>query len=121
MPSCDEHNSKNSKGVEFVRNVIVTHMNTNDAARVHFQNKVKRSFENSPKLFNRTFADATPVIINGDQIGVYTFDLPRFKVVTEAIAYAVYFKMFGKTMQALGENLVPAWHQDLLSFRGRVG
>jgi hypothetical protein len=64
---------------------------------IHFQEKAMRSFEHSPKLFHRTFADAKPIIVNGEETEVFTFDLPRYKTVMEAIAYAVYFKMFGKT------------------------
>src|SRR5258705_2200292 len=97
VPSCDDHNSRNSKDVEYVRNVITSHISANDAGLVHFQDKAIRSFEHSPKLFHRTFADAKPIIINGQETGVYKFELPRYKYVMEAIAYAVYFKMFGKT------------------------
>ena len=97
VPSCDLHNSANSKDVEYVRNVITSHISANDAGMVHFQNKAIRSFEHSPKLFERTFASAKPIILNGEETAVYTFDLPRYKNVMEALAYAVYFKMFGKT------------------------
>jgi hypothetical protein len=97
VPSCEEHNSKNSKDVEYVRNVITSHLSANEAGMIHFQNKAIRSFEHSPKLFHRTFADAKPIILDGEETAVYTFDLPRYKNVMEAIAYAVYFKMFGKT------------------------
>ncbi len=96
VPSCDEHNSKNSMDVEYVRNVIATHLATDGSAGNHLQDKVLGSFKNSPKLLNRTFADAKPIIINGQETGVYTLDLPRFKKVMEAIAYAVYWRLSGK-------------------------
>jgi len=97
VPSCDAHNSANSKDVEYVRNVITSHINANQAGMVHFQDKSIRSFERSHKLFNQTFASAKPIILNGEETAVYIFDLPRYKNVMEAIAYGVYYKMFGKT------------------------
>lgn len=96
VPSCDLHNSANSKDVEYVRNVITSHVNANQAGMVHFQDKSIRSLERSPKLFNQTFASAKPVILNREETAVYTFDLPRYKNVMEAIAHGVYYKMFGK-------------------------
>ena len=97
VPSCHDHNTKNSKDVEYVRNVIVTHISTNEAAREHFQNKVIRSFENSSKLFNRTFKNVRLITLNGEETGVFNFDLPRFKLVMNAIAHAIFYKDFGKT------------------------
>jgi hypothetical protein len=96
VPSCDEHNSKNNLDVEYVRNIIATHLITEDSAGAHLQDTVLRSFENSPKLFNRTFADARPVTINDNETAAYTFDLPRFTNVMTAIANAMYFRLRGK-------------------------
>jgi hypothetical protein len=97
VPSCDEHNTKNSKDVEYVRNVIVVHISTNNAARSHFQDKVLRSFRNSLKLFNRTFKDVKPIIFNGKETGIFTVDINRFNQVMESIAYAVYYKSFDRS------------------------
>jgi hypothetical protein len=83
--------------VEYVRNVIATHLVTEGSAGVQLQDKVLGSFENSPKLFNQTFADAKPIKIGGGETAVYTLDLPRFTKVMEAIAFAVYYRVSGKT------------------------
>jgi hypothetical protein len=95
VPSCDEHNSRNSKDVEYCRNVIATHLDTERSMSNRLQDKVWGSFRNSPKLLHRTFADAKPIIINGKETGVYSLDLPRFKIVMEAIAYAMYYRLAG--------------------------
>jgi hypothetical protein len=99
VPSCDEHNSKNNLDVEYVRNVIATHLHTEGSAGTHLQDKVLGSFENSPKLFNRTFADANVVKINGEETASYTLDMRRFTKIMDAIAYAIYYKLNGKSYQ----------------------
>lgn len=97
VPSCPNHNTKNSKDVEYVRNIIVTHFATNDLARGHFRNKALRSFERSPKLFTQTFGDTKPIILDGQETAVSFLELPRFKLVMEAIAHAIHFKFAGTT------------------------
>jgi hypothetical protein len=97
VPACHEHNTKNSKDVEYVRNIIVTHITTNETARGHFQNMVIRSFKHSPKLLTQTFDNVTSKIINGDETGVIRLDMPRFKLVMNAIAHAIFYKEFDKT------------------------
>jgi hypothetical protein len=107
VPSCHEHNTKNSKDVEYVRNVIVSHFSTNDVAREHFQNKVKRSFNKSSKLFDRTFKDVMPISIDGEETGIFSLDLLRNKTVMEALAYALYYKEFGRTYSGTWEIFCP--------------
>lgn len=108
VPSCPDHNTRNSKDVEYVRNVIVSHIDTNDIARSHFQEKVMRSFKRSPKLFTQTFKDANPIIVDAQETGVYNCDLPRFNLVMKAIAHAVYFKNFGNTYTNQWEIFSPS-------------
>ncbi|HEY6803604.1 MAG TPA: hypothetical protein VI306_08500 [Pyrinomonadaceae bacterium] len=119
VPSCDAHNSANSKDVEYVRNVITSHISANDAGMVHFQDKAIRSFEHSPKLFHRTFATARPVVLAGEETGVYNFDLPRHKTVMEAIAYAVYYKMFGKSYPGSWITFTPSAVSQTALLEGR--
>lgn len=97
VPSCDEHNTKNSKDVEYVRNVIVMHISTNNPARSHFQDKVLRSFTKSEKLFLRTFKDVKPIILDGKETGIVTLDMSRCNQVMESIAYAIYYKTFDRS------------------------
>lgn len=95
----DEHNSKNSLDVEYVRNVIASHLATEGSAGANLQDTIFRSFENSPKLFNRTFTDAKAVNINGEETAVYMLEIRRFTTVMDAIAYAIYYKLHGHTYQ----------------------
>jgi hypothetical protein len=107
VPSCHDHNTKNSKDVEYVRNVLVSHYVTNSVARAHFQEKVKRSFNKSSKLFYRTFRDMKPIRVDGEKTGLYSLDFPRFKVVMESLAYALYYRDFDKTYPGTWEIFSP--------------
>lgn len=96
VPSCPEHNNNNSLDVEYVRNVIVSHISTNALARTWFQGTALRSYERSPKLKNQTFAKITPIIIDGQETVIVECDMPRYESILKAIAYACYFRNFGK-------------------------
>jgi hypothetical protein len=95
VPSCPKHNNDNSKDVEYVRNIIASHINTNNLGRVLFQ-KALRSYKRSPKLARQTFKQFRPIIVNGKETAVVKLHLTRFKIVMRAIANALYFKDFGK-------------------------
>jgi hypothetical protein len=112
VPSCPTHNTSNSKDVEYIRNVVVTHIRTNALARKHFKSKALKSFRKSPKLLNQTLKDAQPIIVNNQLTGVGIIDLPRFKLVMKAMAAAIYYKtkketysgeweIFGTSLQSL--------------------
>jgi hypothetical protein len=95
VPSCAEHNTKLSKDVEYIRNIICGQRGTNlVASRV--SETAKHSYDNSPKLFNRTFSDVRAVIVEGDETGAFSVELPRFKRVMKAIAFAMYYFDFGR-------------------------
>jgi hypothetical protein len=94
VPSCADHNTKNSLDVEYVRNVISTQRGTNIAAASAFET-VKRSLENSPALMKRTFQTLTPVQVEDGETGAYRIELNRYRRVMKAIAYALYFRDTG--------------------------
>jgi hypothetical protein len=95
VPSCDEHNSNLSTDVEYVRNIISGQYGVNlVASRV--SETAKDSFENSPRLFRRTFSDVRAVVVDGEEAGVFRIELPRFKRVIKAIAFAMYYHDFGE-------------------------
>ena len=96
VSSCSEHNHSNSLDVEYVRNVIVSQISTNALARTWFQGPALRSYQRSSGLRNQTFAKLTPVIVDGCETGIVECDMPRFKSILNAIAYACYFKDFGR-------------------------
>lgn len=100
VPSCDAHNSDNSLDVEYVRNILSTQHGTNNAAAEVFE-ATKRSLDHSPKLRARTFRDLKPIIVEGEETGAYPVDLKRHKRVMGAIAYALYFRDYGR--KHLGE------------------
>lgn len=100
VPSCHEHNTSNSKDVEYVRNVIVAHLETNDVANRHLLEKVTRSFQHSPKLFYQTFKETAEILFNGEEAITYRGDLPRFSRVMSDLAYALYYKDFAKRFSA---------------------
>lgn len=90
--SCKEHNLDNSADVEYVRNVVVSHRRATGTAQELAQSASFRSFEKSAALFERTFRDVAAVVIDGDELPIYPFDLPRFQCVMKAIAWAIYYK-----------------------------
>jgi hypothetical protein len=120
VPSCPDHNTKNSKDVEYIRNIIVAHFATNNLARGHFQSKVLRSFKRSPKLFTQTFGDATPIILDGQETGVSFLEMQRFKTVMEAIAQAIYFKFSGKTHLGKWEIFGTSMVSAAMIFEGKL-
>jgi len=95
VPSCDDHNSKLSGDVEYIRNVICHQYGTNLVAE-RVAEGARGSFEHSPKLFNRTFSDVRQVIWDGEETGAFRIDLKRFKRVIKAIAFAMYYRDFGQ-------------------------
>ena len=99
VPSCVTHNHDQSRDIEYVRNVIAGFHGTNVQAEQTFE-VAKRSFDRSPALFYQTFGDFETVLVNGEETGVFTFDLERVKSVMRAIANAVYFKDYGETFGA---------------------
>jgi len=95
VPSCDRHNSDNSLDVEYVRNVIATQHGVNGLAAKVFE-KAQRSWDRKPKLLTQTFSTLQAVQYEGSETGAFRIDLPRHKVVMEAIAYALYFSTRGR-------------------------
>lgn len=131
VPSCEEHNLGNSRDVEYVRNVIVSHRNVCGTAQELAQNASFRSFERSSALFYQTFENVQFVIINGERTATYPFDLPRFKRVMKAVAYAIFYKdneqrkydgnwnIFSSTL--LGANDLNGVPDDWQGFRELIG
>jgi hypothetical protein len=95
VPSCAEHNVNLSGDVEYVRNVICCQHGVNLVASRVFET-AKGSYANSQRLFNRTFSDVRAVVVDGDETGAFPIELPRFKRVIKAIAYAMYYHDFGR-------------------------
>ena len=89
VPSCRRHNNDQSKDVEYVRNILVS-LEVNDVG-LGLWPKAQRSFERSPRLFDRTFRDARPIQTTKGETGVIRLDLPRFKEVMRGIARAVHY------------------------------
>jgi len=98
VPSCVGHNNKNSKDVEYVRNLVCSDFHTNEIGVAMFD-KARRSFDRSPKLFRKTFSRLRVVMVNGEETAVYKINLPRFKRVIRAIASGLYLHDFGEKFQ----------------------
>lgn len=100
VPSCDKHNLDANLDVEYVRNVISYQYGTNTTAEEVFE-VTERSFDNSPKLFERTMKDFEIVIVDGEETGSHPLELDRVKMVMAAIAHALSYRDFGR--QFIGE------------------
>jgi hypothetical protein len=64
VPSCNTHNNDNSQNVEYVRNIIVTDIHTNEVGREMFAAKVQRSYARGDKLRNTTFKKIREVTLS---------------------------------------------------------
>lgn len=95
VPSCPDHNTRLSKDVEYVRNNLCGQYGTNFVAAKVFET-AKASYDHSPKLRDRTFSGMRQIMIGGQETGAYSIELPRFKKVMKAIAFATYYHDFGK-------------------------
>jgi hypothetical protein len=118
VPSCAEHNLENSKDVEYDRNILSTQRGNNSAADQIFE-LTKRSFDHSPKLRDRTFRDGRLVTIEGERTGSFTVDLERHKRVMSAIAYALYFREYGRRHCGDWRVFTPTF-AHVASFRGEA-
>jgi hypothetical protein len=132
VPSCALHNNANSLDVEYSRNVITTMFGTNEIAQKQFDDKVERSFVNSPNLVNTTFADIHGVVFEGVLTAVCTVNTKRIERVMSACASALHFRETGERKTewyvvfpnlAFSENApqeaVAAW-SEALSILGKV-
>jgi len=95
VPSCDAHNLHLSTDVEYARNIICQQWGTN-LVSYRVAETARASFEHSPDLFTRTFESVQPILVAGEETGSFRLDMPRFKRVIRAIAFAMYYRDFGK-------------------------
>jgi hypothetical protein len=90
VPSCSIHNCGNASDVEYVRNAIVFLAGLNGTGELLID-KVKRSFDNSPDLFRRTFQSFVAHSTEA-QVGTYRFDLKRVEPVMTAVVQALHYQ-----------------------------
>ena len=97
VPSCTIHNEDTSLDDEYVRNVVAMIIGNNAVALTHFLEKCIRSFERSPKLFQRITGVNQRVFVHdgksNDLKPTYSFQIERNRIdfVMRKIAYAIYF------------------------------
>lgn len=99
VPSCYTHNVGNSVDVEYVRNIVVTDIHTNDIGREMFSAKVRKSYARGHKLRRSTFRKLRPVLIGGRETAVVQISERRLNPIIRAIACALYFHDFGEQFQ----------------------
>lgn len=85
--------------VEYTRNVISTFFGVSDVGQRHFLDKAMRSLDRTPALLQTTFSDIRPVNIRGMQVGAFTTDVERIKVVMSACLTALHFRETGEKAQ----------------------
>jgi hypothetical protein len=95
VPSCKKHNLGNNLDVEYARNVISGQRGTNHITKGFFE-AAKRSYDQSPALFSRTFRDFREVAVDNETTGAFRFDLNRVKKVMVAICHALAYRDFGR-------------------------
>lgn len=95
VPSCDTHNNKNSKDVEYAGNVISMQIGANDVGLQHFMDKGMRCFARRPHLITATFSDLHPIMLPDGPTGTFTVDIPRIDAVMIACVRALHFHRTG--------------------------
>lgn len=96
VASCEVHNAGNSKDVEYVRNAICFQLGINESGE-RVSEIAKRSFDRSPNLFRKTFESVRPIIVEGEETGIFPVDLERVKRVMTAISHGLASRDFGRT------------------------
>jgi len=94
VPSCLKHNHSQSLDIEYTRNVIASIYGGNNQAEQAFE-VAERSFDRSLGLFYQTFGEFETIVVDGQETGVFPFDLQRLKSVMKAMANAIYFRDYG--------------------------
>jgi hypothetical protein len=94
VPSCERHNNDNSLDVEYVRNILVSHVETSSEIIELLSPKVWRSFSRSPALLRKTFTELNEVFYRGERTGSFSVDIPRLNRVMSSIASGMYFHTF---------------------------
>ena len=114
VPSCDDHNLKTSNDDEYVRNILVTFEGCNELAGGVFGGKAKRSFDNSPKLFKKTFQNVVWKEVDGTKKAAFELDFERVENTMHKIKAALHFNHFDEKVtwktstfvkQLVGEDL----------------
>jgi hypothetical protein len=108
-----KHNNDNSKDVEYVRNIIVGSEGINHVGLDMFP-PVARSLERSPKLALRILDATEPITWQGEETGLMSTEIDRFRSVMRAIAYAIYYSDFGRSYEH-------QWGVYNASFQSRTG
>jgi len=96
VPSCDEHNSKNSLDDEYLLAVVAAHFENNCVATDHFQTKIRRALVRSQPLAQTLLKNVKPATLDGQPTVAFEVDRPRFDKSMARAARGLYFHEKGK-------------------------
>jgi hypothetical protein len=94
VPSCEEHNNKNSMDVEYIRNIIATSTMANGVGKL-LTSKSVSSLTRSEALLNTTIDNPETATDEDGETISYKLSYKRLETVMQAIAYAIYYKDYG--------------------------
>lgn len=72
------------------------------------------------RFFNRTFGEVRPVSIDGQETGAFPIEMLRFRTVMKAIAYAMYYRDFGKRNDGDFEVFSPSLNSRANLYQDRL-
>lgn len=101
VPSCETHNCARSHDDEYLLCVLVASYENNPVAHQHFATKIIRLLRKKPHFQATLLKFLTPVLLNDEETAAFKVDLPRLRIVLEAIAYGLHFHTYKE--QWLGE------------------
>lgn len=101
VPSCDEHNHAKTHDDEYLRNILVMPVTSNEIAGVHFTRTTMKAAQKFPKLLKSIASENQPVFVQKTvdeqpfQTVALAIDRQRVEEALEMIGYGLYFLEFG--------------------------
>ena len=95
VPSCETHNTAQSKDDEYVAFVIAAHWANNGLGTTQWKTKILRALSRSTALALLFTASAEKIVFAGVETGRFKIDRPRFDATMEKVARGLYFHETG--------------------------
>jgi len=102
VPSCPDHNTENSKDVEYILYVLSLNILGNNIAVDHFLTKIVRAMERNQGLIRKIYQDKKDISIENSETkeryitSALNTDRDRFDKVIKMLARGLYFHVYKK-------------------------
>lgn len=103
VPSCDEHNHAKTHDDEYLKNILVMPVTSNEIAGAHFIKTTMKAAKNYPKLLKSITSENQPVFLQKSaheqpfETVALAIDRQRVDEALKMIGYGLYFLEFGNS------------------------